>query len=126
MAKGQITTKGREKLCKSHAGIISLPKIKYMAFGTGGTDSSGKPFPVLGTEEGLRKEVLRKENETIEFPINTTGRYSVTLGREELAGVFISEQGLFDEEGDLILYKTFLPKPKDDDMEFCFLMDEIF
>ena len=126
MAKGQITTKGREKLCKGHAGQIQLPKIKYMALGTGGTDSAGDPIPVLGTEEGLRNEVIRKEIEKIEFPIQTTGRYSVTLKKDELAGVSISEQGLLDESGDLILYKTFFPKMKDDDMEFCFLMDEIF
>lgn len=126
MAKGQITTKGREILCKSHAGVIPLPKIKYMALGTGGADPTGTPFPVLGTEEGLRNEVVRKEIEKIDFPLITTGRYSVTLGKDELAGMYISEQGLFDEAGDMILYKTFLPKPKDDDMEFCFFMDEIF
>ena len=38
----------------------------------------------------------------------------------------ISEQGLFDSDGDLIAYKTFLPKGKDDDMEFIFDMDEVF
>ena len=48
------------------------------------------------------------------------------LGKEELADQTISEQGLFDAEGDLIAYKTFLPKGKDGDMEFIFDMDEIF
>ena len=36
------------------------------------------------------------------------------------------ELGLFDADGDLVAYKTFLPKGKDDDMEFIFDMDEIF
>lgn len=126
MAKGQITTTGREKLCKAHAGQCTLPKIKYMALGSGGIDSTGTVIPAIGTEEGLRKEIYRKEIEQIEFPIETTGRYSITLKKDELAGASISEQGLLDEEGDLILYKTFLPKLKDDDMEFCFDMDEIF
>ena len=38
----------------------------------------------------------------------------------------ISELGLYDEENDLVAIKTFLPKGKDEDMEFIFDMDEIF
>ena len=56
----------------------------------------------------------------------TTCRYTVRLGKAELANQNISEQGLFDSDGDLIAYKTFLPKGKDDDMEFIFDMDEVF
>ena len=48
------------------------------------------------------------------------------LSKAELANQNISEQGLFDADGDLVAYKTFLPKGKDDDMEFIFDMDEIF
>lgn len=34
--------------------------------------------------------------------------------------------GLFDTEGDMVAYKTFAEKIKDDDMEFVFNMKEIF
>ena len=48
------------------------------------------------------------------------------LSKTELANQNISEQGLFDADGDLVAYKTFLSKGKDDDLEFIFDMDEIF
>lgn len=126
MAQGVITEKGREKLCKSHAGELILPKITQMAFGDGGLDAEGVPIETTGEEVELRSELLKKDIDTVTFPVPTTGRYSVRLGTAELAGTSISEQGLYDAEGDLVAYKTFLAKGKDDDMEFVFEMDEIF
>lgn len=126
MAQGVITKTGREKLCKAHAGDIALPIITQMAFGSGGVDESGTVIATTGEEAALRNELLRKNIDSHTFPITTTGRYSVRLGKEELADQNISEMGLFDAEGDLVAYKTFLPKGKDGDMEFIFDMDEIF
>lgn len=126
MAQGRITTIGRTKLCKAHAGAIELPPIKYMGFGTGGTDTDGTPINVLGTETALRAEVLRKEITGYEFISDTTCRYSALLEKTDLINTFITEQGIYDADGDLIIYKTFIPKGKDDDMEFIFVMDEIF
>ena len=34
MSNTAMTVKGREKLCKAHAGDMTLPKIKWIAFGT--------------------------------------------------------------------------------------------
>lgn len=126
MAQGVITKTGREKLCKAHAGDITLPAITQMAFGSGGVDESGAVIVTTGEEVSLRAELLKKDIDRHNYPETTTGRYSVRLGKEELADQTISEQGLFDAEGDLIAYKTFLPKGKDGDMEFIFDMDEIF
>ena len=126
MAQGVITKIGREKLCKAHAGDITLPVITQMAFGSGGMDVGGAPIATTGEEVTLRNELLRKNIDSHTFPITTTGCYSVRLGKEELADQNISEMGLFDAEGDLVAYKTFLPKGKDGDMEFIFDMDEIF
>lgn len=126
MAQGVITEKGREKLCRAHAGDIALPKIKYMAFGGGGADAGGNVLGTSGKEVSLRGELFRKEVDSHSYPVSTTCRYSVRLGKQELAGENISEQGLYDADGDLVAYKTFLPKGKDDDMEFIFDMDEIF
>lgn len=126
MAQGVTTTIGREKLCKAHAGERSLPKITKMAFGKGGVDASGVVMDTTGDEIALREELLQKDLEGYTFPIPTTCRYRVRLEKAELANEMISEQGLYDEEGDLIAYKTFLPKGKDEDMEFVFDMDEIF
>ncbi len=127
MAQGMITIKAREDFAKAHAGDITLPKVKYMAFGNGGLDSEGNPIPATGEEVALRSELLRKEIDSHSYPeTTTTCRYSVRLDKTELANQVISEQGLFDENGNLVAYKTFLEKGKDDDMEFIFDMDEIF
>lgn len=126
MAQGMITKKGREKLCKAHAGDIALPVVAQMAFGDGGVDGDGIVIDTTGNEESLYHELLKKDIDSHVFPETTTCRYSTRLGRDELANQTISEMGLFDAEGDLIAFKTFLPKGKDDDMEFVFDMDEIF
>ena len=126
MAQGVITKTGREKLCKAHAGDITLPTITQMVFGSGGVDESGAVIGTTGEEVSLRNHLLTKELDGHTYPETTTGRYSVRLGKSELAGESISEMGLMDAEGDLVAYKTFLPKGKDGDMEFVLDMDEIF
>lgn len=126
MAQGVITLKAREDFAKAHAGDIALPHIVQMAFGSGGLDTEGNPIATTGEEVALRNELLRKEIDSHSYPETTTCRYSVRLDKVELANQVISEQGLFDENGNLVAYKTFLGKGKDDDMEFIFDMDEIF
>lgn len=127
MAQAVITKKGREKLCKAHAGDISLPAITYMVLGSGGVQEDGQTvIPPTGEETELKNQLIKKELTGHSYPQDTTCRYSMRLTKEELANVYISEQGLVDTEGDLVAYKTFLPKGKDEDMEFVFDMDEIF
>ncbi len=125
MAQGVITKIGREKLCKAHAGDISLPPIVQMGFGNGGVEADGTVIPTTGEEITLRNELLRKDIDGHTYPETTTCRYSTRLDKLDLANQNISEMGLFDSEGDLVAYKTFLPKGKDDDMEFVFEMEEV-
>lgn len=126
MAVGKITEIGRKKLCMAHAGDMVLPRITHIAIGNGGLDSNGNPVAVLGTEVSLAGELLRKQLDSHSYPVKTTCRYAIRIGKSELVGCSISEMGLFDEEGDLVAYKNFLPKGKDSDMEFIFELDEIF
>lgn len=126
MATGKITEIGRKKLCKAHAGDIALPKISHMALGKARVDDEGNVVEATGSEISLNQELIRKEIESHSYPEETTCRYPIRLGKSELTGEVISEMGLFDAEGDLIAYKTFLPKGKDNDMEFIFELDEIF
>lgn len=128
MAQGVITEIGRKKLCKAHAGDLVLPAITQMAFGSGGVDTDGNMIETTGTETALKAELLKKGLSSHSYTDGkeTTCRYTVRLEKTELANKSISEQGLFDVDGDLIAYKTFLPKGKDDDMEFIFDMDEVF
>lgn len=125
MATAVMTKKGREKLCKAHAGDLTLPKITQMGFGSGGIEDGSVIIPT-GDETALKQELLKKNIESHSFIDPATMRYTVTLAKEELANQKISEQALFDADGDMVAYKTFLEKGKDDDMEFVFDMDEIF
>lgn len=128
MAQAVITVTGRKKLCKSHAGDITLSKILKMALGDGGLDADGNVKATTGNEIALYKELVKKNIDSHSFVNSeeTTCRYTMRLSKEELAGKVISELGLYDSEGDLVAYKTFMGKGKDADMEFVFDMDEIF
>lgn len=126
MAEAVITVKGREKMCKAHAGDITLPPIKYIAFGDGGVDDGDNPYPMTGEEVSLRHELLRMEIDAHGYPVPTTCEYKAGLEKSELANMYISEIGLYDSEGDLIVYRTCLKKGKDDDMLFDFSVQEIF
>lgn len=126
--KGVITVTGRKKICKAHNGDITLPVIAKMAWGDGGVDENGIPKTATGNEIGLYNELLKKDIEKHVY-VNeeeTTCRYTATLEKGELTGKEISEMGLFDEEGDLIAYRTFLRKGKDEDIPQIYDMDEIF
>ena len=103
MSNTAMTVRGREKLCKAHAGEMALPCIKWIAFGTGGVDENRQSLPTPPTCE-----------------------YVCTLNKEDLPNLYLSEMGLFDEEGELVMYSTFLEKGKDDDMTFHFQTQEIF
>ena len=126
--KGVITAVGRKKLCMAHAGDIALPVITQMAWGSGGADETGQPLDTTGNEIGLYQELLRKDIESHVY-VNegqTTCRYTATLEAGELDNSYISEIGLYDEDGDLIAYRTFMRKGKDADIPQIYDMDEIF
>lgn len=126
--KGVITVTGRKKICKAHSGDITLPVLAKIAWGDGGVNENGEPIIATGNEIGLYNELLKKDIEKHVY-VNedeTTCRYTATLEKGELTGKEISEMGLFDEEGDLIAYRTFMRKGKDEDIPQIYDMDEIF
>lgn len=127
-AKGIITIIGRRKLCKAHAGDIQLPAIVKIAWGDGGVTEDGMPKETSGNEIGLYNELLKKDITGHSYPVEdeTTCRYSGYLDKGELTGKDISEMGLYDADGDLIAYRTFRRKGKDEDIPMSFDMDEIF
>lgn len=126
--KGVITEAGRKKLCMAHAGDMELPAITKMAWGNGGVDEAGQPIVTTGNEIGLYHQLLSKNIESHDY-VNegqTACRYTATLEAGELDGEEISEMGLYDAEGDLVAYRTFLRKGKDADIPQIYDMDEIF
>lgn len=127
-SNGVITTTGRKKFCKAHAGDITLPIITHMAWGDGGVDENGQPKTTTGNEIGLYNELMMKEIETHAYVNDeeSTCRFTATLDKDELTGREISEMGLFDSDGDLVAYRTFMRKGKDADIPQIYDMDEIF
>ena len=126
--KGVITATGRKKLCRAHAGDGTLPAITKMAWGNGGVDETGQPISTTGNEIGLYNELLVKDIESHAY-VNeeeTTCRYTATLEAGELSGEEISEMGLYDADGDLVAYRTFMRKGKDVDIPQIYDMEEIF
>ena len=127
--KRSVTTvAGRQKLAKAHAGLAALPKIKQMVWGDGGIGEDGNPKVPTGKETNLYNRLLAKDISGVEMigTDQTTARYTGKLEKEELAGKEISEIGLLDAEGTLIVIRTFSKKGKDDDIPMTFDIDEIF
>ncbi len=129
MKKGIITKTGRKKLCKAHAGDITLPRIVKMAFGDGGLEDDGTEKQPSGAETGLYHELMQKELDSygyVEDTDETACRYTSTLEAGECTGKYISEIGLIDEEGDLVAIRTFLALGKTEDIPLSFDMNEVF
>lgn len=127
MANNVIITKiARKKLVQARAGAIKLPAVMGMAFGSGGVDVDGIVVPPAEAQSTLKRELFRKTIDGYSFVADTTCRYECTLEEAELAGEYISELGLYDEDGDLVCIKTFTRKGKDDDLEMTFTLDDIF
>lgn len=127
MAENVITTQvAKKKMVQARAGAITLPSISGMAFGSGGVDSSGNVIAPVDMQAGLSNELFRKEISEYFFVSDTRCRYICKLSEAELAGEYISELGLYDEEGDILCVKTFTKKGKDGDIEMEFSMDDIF
>lgn len=121
-----ITTSARKKMVHARAGVIELPKIIGVAFGTGGVDLDGTVIAPTEMQEELYAEIYRQDIDGFEFVSDTTCRYSCTLNEDTLANTEISELGLYDEDGDLVCIKTFLPKGKDVDLIMSFSIDDVF
>lgn len=126
MADAVVTLIARKKMVKARAGVIGLPPIVGMAFGTGGVDGAGDPVEPSVSDEGLKCEVYRKAVDNFTFTDDTTCRYTCTLTANECVDEEISELGLYDSEGDIIAIKTFRGKGKDSDLEMTFRVDDIF
>ena len=121
-----ITKKAREKLVKARAGAIALPPIVGMAFGDGGCDADGSVIAPEEDQSELRHELYRKEIGGYTFIEDTVCQYECTLIESELANEYISEIGLYDEDGDLVCVKSFKRKGKDDDLQMTYILDDVF
>ncbi|AHM64808.1 hypothetical protein LK13_18595 [Paenibacillus polymyxa] len=120
------TAYAREQMARARAEGGTLTKVVKMAFGSGGVDQAGKPLPLDGTEQVLKKELIQKEITSFEFIAPATIRYICSLAETELAGETINELALVDSTGKLTAIRTMTNKVKDSDMEFIFEIDDIY
>lgn len=122
-----ITRARRVALCKLTSGAINtMPAITHIAFGDGGVNSEGRPVAPLDTQTELNHELARYPINGVEYPIDTTARYTVTIPKEDLVGEKISEAALIDSVGALAAIKTMYVKQKDDGVSFDFTFDDEF
>ena len=125
MEDSMITIIARRKLAAARKGDISLPVIAGIALGDGG-ESNGTVLSPLPEDINLKNELIRKPYISSSKLTDTSYRYRIEIGKEELAGKRINEAALYDSDGDLLAIRTFIGKPKDDDMEMAFEFDDIF
>lgn len=121
--EAKMTKVGKTKLLRARAGEISMPKVTGFAFGTGGVTPEGAVRPV---GEGLKAEFLRKtiDNYVLDAENGKT-KYYCTLSEKEAVGKAISEIGLYDAQGDIIMVSNFTAKGKDDGLTMRFEIDDI-
>jgi len=122
-----ITKLRRVKLCQASSDKNRpLAPITHIAFGKGGVDASGNPKTPLDTQNALVSEIARYPVDRVEYPIETTARYIVTIPKDALTGESISEAALVDSNGDLAAIKTMYVKRKDAGVAFTFEFDDEF
>ena len=128
MADNSIITLYRRKLlCEITSGASSsLAPVTHIAFGDGGVDGGGEPIQPVNTMLALTNEVARYPLDTVTFPEETTARYEVTIPKDDLAGVEITEAGLIDADGGLCTVKTFFIKKKDVGVSMSYTFDDEF
>ena len=128
MAYSIITNKGKEKIIKARAGVIStVPAITKMAFGDGAI-SGGTVREPLPTDTALLNQLLQQKIDyATVLSDNISAEYLCTLAEATLAGEVINEIGLVDADNDLVAIKVFeSDKGKDADMKMTFTVTDQF
>lgn len=128
MAETSVITRLRRiNLCKLTSGAIStVPPITHVAFGDRGVNAQGEPLTPSDTQTALKREIARYPIDRVEYPADTTARYTVTIPAADLAGEKISEAALVDSSGALCAIKNMYAKQKDADVSFVFTFDDEF
>ena len=112
--KSCITNVRRKKITEASHTTGTLSKIKWIALGDGGVDSSGAVIEPLPANTALGHELIRKEYTSSQKVSDTCYAYTIKLEENELIGKYISEMALIDAAGDVAAFSNFLAKGKDE------------
>lgn len=122
--KGTITRYRRKQLALITSGMIeTIPKIKYIAFGDGGSYNGVVKEP-SELQENLFNEVKRYEVRDAQLVNDISVRYTIVVPESDMVGVKINEMALVDESGNICAIKTFADKVKDESVKFTFEFDD--
>lgn len=123
MANTVVTEKARIKMAEARHTTGMIPKVQYIALGTGGCMADGTIRVPLAEDVQLEKEILRKVYSGSEKKTNTCYTYMAhVLPEDGIMGRRISELALIDEEGDTLLISCFPPKEMVDGVENEFVI----
>lgn len=114
MSEATTTQDFRKRIARHMFDGTTLPQATQMAFGDGGHTGT-TPKPADDTRTQLYHELLRKPLSTIiqEDALSLTG--TGIIAKTELNGVSISEAALLDSSGNMLGFKNFAPKTKEND-----------
>lgn len=122
-----MTLYRRKNLTQITSGAVNtIPKVAYIALGTGGVDEGGQIIIPSEDQTELKAEVGRYPVEPVEYPVETTARYTIIVPVGDLDGAAISELGIIDEAGGLCSIRACSPKIKNYDEEMAFVFDDEF
>lgn len=120
-----ITDLKRKKLAEATHTTGQIPKVKYIAVGSGGVDQNGEVISPSKESTSLKHELLRKEYTASRKVSDSCYEYSLLIEANELVGKYISEIALVDEENDIVAIATFMAKGKDT-MEDTFSIQDLY
>lgn len=114
MAEATTTEDYRKRLAKHMFDGAALPQATQIAFGDGG-HTGAAPKPADATRTQLYHELLRKPLATIiqEDLFSLTGKGIIE--KTDLVGISISEAALLDSSGNMLGFRNFAPKVKEND-----------
>jgi len=118
MAESVTVNSFRQRLAARLAGGATISPIAFMAFGDGGHNADLTPKAPSAAATKLNHEILRKPLASIA----QEDLYSVTgkgvIEKSEVIGAAISEAALLDANGQMVGWKTFAPKFKENDERY--------
>lgn len=114
MAEATTTEDYRKRLAKHMFDGTILPSATQIAFGDGGHTGT-TPKPADATRTQLYHELLRKPLATLiqEDLFSLTGKG--VIEKTDLVGISISEAALLDSAGNMLGFRNFAPKVKEND-----------
>lgn len=119
MSEAITTLNFRARLARYFAtGNNTPPKVVYMDFGDGGHNANGSVKTADSSQTALSRRRIRKTLTSVvqedDYSLTCTGK----IAPGECVGYSISEAGLVDADGNLLGFRNFAPKVKEDDEEF--------